>query len=160
MLGPVQGVRNKPWPELVDELRDGMSQDDLAYEARRHGAPATLTGSWVSQLKKGTRPITIEIFEGLAGALNVPPETFAEYRLAIARLALDESHMGLDGALVNLRLIEEAATAAGQKLPRSVKEDLPKTGRRGRSNTSAAPSEGRTSAAAPKRKRASRKRAA
>lgn len=116
MLPPVQGVPNKPWPQLVDELRKGMSQDDLAYEARKHGAPATLTGSWISQLKKGTRPITIDVFRGLAGALGVPPETFAEYRLAIARDQLDERIVGLDGALANLRELE-AAAAGGRTAP-------------------------------------------
>lgn len=96
------------WAEIADQLRSesGMSQDDLAYGARQFGAPATLTGSWISQLRKGTRPLTLEILAGIAGALEVPPETFAEYRLAQARRMLDEREEGLDQAIANLSRVE------------------------------------------------------
>ncbi len=58
-----------------------MSQDDLAYEARAYGAPSTFTGSWISALKSGKRPLAPDILEGIAGALGVEPTVFAEYRL-------------------------------------------------------------------------------
>jgi len=83
-----------------------MSQDDLAYEARSYGAPSSFTGSWISALKRGKRPLAPEILEGIAGALGVEPTVFPEYRLAIARRELDPSEppkgVGLEQALQNL----------------------------------------------------------
>lgn len=93
-----------PWWQLVAEVRAerGISQDDLAYEARKHGAPSTLTGSWIAAMKSGKRPLHADVLEGLAGALGIEPERFAEYRLARARDLLDEKVVGLDQALANL----------------------------------------------------------
>jgi transcriptional regulator with XRE-family HTH domain len=106
------------WFEVADRVRRerGLSQDDLAYEARKHGAPKALNSSWYSKVKRGDRPLTTEFLTGIAGALKIPPETFAEYRLAIARQQLDEQIVGLDGALANLRELE-AAAAGGRSAP-------------------------------------------
>lgn len=111
----VPGAALRPWFELVDQLRaeKGLSQDDLAYEARQHGAPSTLTGSWVSQLKKGKRPLAADVLRGIAGALGVPPETFAEYRLAMARRELDEKEVGLERAVANLTALAESVAQGG-----------------------------------------------
>jgi transcriptional regulator with XRE-family HTH domain len=106
----------KCWFELMDELRGkaGLSsQDDVAYEARRHGAPSTLTGSWISQLRKGSRPLAPDVLRGIAGALGIEPERFAEYRLAVARQQLDERAIGLEQAVANLRALEDMVTEEG-----------------------------------------------
>jgi transcriptional regulator with XRE-family HTH domain len=101
-----------PWFQAVEQLRakTGLSQDDLAFEARRHGAPSTLTGSWISQLKSGKRPLSIDILYGLAGALGVEPEHFIEYRLAVARCWLDENEVGLE---VASRMLDQVKDAKG-----------------------------------------------
>lgn len=105
------------WAELTDKLRaeTGLSQEDLAYEARDHGAPSTLTGSWISQLKSGKRPLSLDVLIGIAGALGIEPERFAEYRLAIARQQLDEREVGLAQALQALEAYErgEPMNSAG-----------------------------------------------
>jgi transcriptional regulator with XRE-family HTH domain len=105
----------KTWFDLVDELRaeQGMSLDTLAYEARSHGAPSTFVGSWLSQLRRGTRPMAPDILRGIAGALDVEPEAFAEYRLAMARRQLDEREVGLDQAATNLTQLGAMVGAGG-----------------------------------------------
>lgn len=111
-VGPA--VRDKPsaWLEVLAQTLDekGMTQEDLAFEARRLGG-LKINSSWISKIRNGHRPLSIEFLESLAGALGVPPETFAEYRLAIARVQLDESEVGLEAALANLRELEAAASA-------------------------------------------------
>jgi transcriptional regulator with XRE-family HTH domain len=55
-----------------------------------------------------TRQPEINTIEVLAAALEVEPETFPEYRLALARRQLDEREVGLAQALSNLDLVERA----------------------------------------------------
>lgn len=111
--GYIAGVTGRitPWHELVDDRRQaaGLSQDDLAYRAREFGAPSTLTGSWISAMKKGKRPLAPDVLRGIAGALDFPPEAFVEYRLMLARAQLDPGVVGLDPATANLEALEAAA---------------------------------------------------
>lgn len=115
-MGAVTGAL-ETWVDVMDQLRGeaGLSQDDLAYEARRYGAPSTLTGSWISQLRSGKRPLAPDILRGIAGALGVEPERFAEYRLAMARQLFDEREIGLEEATANLTGLE--ALVVGEGLP-------------------------------------------
>lgn len=53
------------------------------------------------------RPLRPEQIAALAGAVDVPPEHFPEYRLALARKALDECQVGLDQAVKTLERIEK-----------------------------------------------------
>ena len=53
------------------------------------------------------RPLRPEQIAALAGAVGVPPEHFPEYRLALARRALDEREVGLDQAVKTLEQIQE-----------------------------------------------------
>ncbi len=128
------------WSEIAERLRaeQGKSQDTLAYEARSHGGPAGLNSAWFSKVKKGQRPATPEFLRGIAGALGIPPESFVEYRLALARRQLDEREVGLEQAAENLVAIfgdgDLGIDAAGQQavadLARQARE--PRAGRRGR----------------------------
>jgi transcriptional regulator with XRE-family HTH domain len=108
--------RITPWFELVDRRRReiGISQDDLAYRAREFGAPSTLTGSWISAMKNGKRPLAADVLAGIAGALNLDPEVFVEYRLTMARELFNPANVGLDEAAANL---ESLATAVGEAVP-------------------------------------------
>lgn len=141
----------------MDALRGKTSQDDVAYEARRHGAPAKLTGSWISALRKGTRPLTMDVLRGIAGALGVPPETFAEYQLAEARRQLDEREIGLDQAVANLRRLEVDSPAAAEILlpppPERLQRELEDRPR------ASAGADGSASPASRRSKRSARKRA-
>jgi transcriptional regulator with XRE-family HTH domain len=105
-----------------------MSQDDLAFEARAHGAPSTFTGSWISQLKLGKRPLHVDVLAGMAGALGISPETFAEYRLALARRQLDEGAVGLEEAVANLNRVNGALDATtddgAEELVKTTEDEL------------------------------------
>jgi transcriptional regulator with XRE-family HTH domain len=139
----------RPWFELVDELRaqTRMSQDDLAYSARQHGAPSTLTGSWISQLKLGKRPLAIDILEGMAGALGVDPNIFVEYRLAIARRALDEKEVGLPQAAATLTALGDVVAGVPGpppgELAQLLQDAAPSSRDRARSGSSASRKSGR-----------------
>lgn len=74
------------------------------------------------------------IYVALAGALEVEPEVFPEYRLLLARASLDEAVVGLAQALTTLAVVERAvgrgsrAAADRPKLPsqRSTQTGTPK----------------------------------
>lgn len=111
-IPPVQGDPSetiRPWSQVVEEVRGaiGLSQDDLAHNARAFGAQQTLTGSQISQIKNGKRPYSSAFFEGIAGALGISPFRFAEYHLAKARDLIDEKQVGLDDALANIDRLPE-----------------------------------------------------
>lgn len=73
--------------------------------------PSPRSGTSPAQMKKvmrGERAITPHAIEAIARVLDVPPEEFPEYRLALARAQIDPSEVGLDQALKNLERIENA----------------------------------------------------
>lgn len=109
----------RSWPEVVDEARSeqGLSLDDLAYEARKYGASPALTGSQISQVKHGKRPYSIGFLEGLAGALAISPYKFGEYHLAKARELLDENRWGLEGAVRNIDALSQLMADEGDDAP-------------------------------------------
>lgn len=113
------GSPARPWFELMDDLRakTGLTQDDVAFEARQHGAPSTFTGSWISQLRRGSRPLAVDVLQGIAGALGVEPEHFAEYRLARIRQLFDEREIGLKEAIRNLTALESLVADDGLPAP-------------------------------------------
>jgi transcriptional regulator with XRE-family HTH domain len=100
-------MAEEPFP---DRLRRLAAARGLSVE--RIGAMAwdpKVRGTSVNHLKKviyGQRALTPTLIEAIAGALDVPPEEFPEYRLAMARRALDETEVGLDEALAALNRIE------------------------------------------------------
>jgi len=101
-------ARTETWVKIAERERKalGWSQDDLAYEARSHGGPRGLNSSWLSKVKLGQRPATLEFLRGIAGALGIEAERFVEYRLAKARQILDEREVGLEQAVANLTALE------------------------------------------------------
>lgn len=92
-----------------------VSVPDLHYVARRRLEDRGLRACSQSLMEKKLSPKgkgqpAIPFLETLAAAIDVDPEEFPEYRLAVARRALDESEVGLVQALENLRAYQ-AATA-------------------------------------------------
>lgn len=88
-----------------------MSLEDLAYEARRHGAPTRFVGSWLSKVLSGGRPYDAALLAALARALGHEPEELLHYRLAVAVQAIDEATKWseVESILSSLRNIETVA---------------------------------------------------
>jgi transcriptional regulator with XRE-family HTH domain len=103
-----------------------MTMEDLAFEARRHAPAGSVSLSLIQKrLAPGSRATpSVEMLEALATAFGVPPETYPEWRLAQARLALDERHVGLEQALLTLSRLEEVLRARpGARARRAVERE-------------------------------------
>jgi transcriptional regulator with XRE-family HTH domain len=92
---------HQPFPQTLRKLLSdqGVSQRELARRTRRHGwgsVPA------VNLLANDQLDPTIPAMEAIARALEVNPDYFAEYRLAIYRRDFDPKQVGLKKALRNL----------------------------------------------------------
>lgn len=91
----------KPFAETVRELlaEHEMSQRELIRKTRKRGwgSPGT-----ISFLLRDEQAPTVRAMEAIARALEVRPEFFAEYRLAMARQGLDPTTVGFKKALRNL----------------------------------------------------------
>lgn len=59
----------------------------------------------VSKMRQGELVPSIEGMRRLADVLEVEPEVFAEYRLAVVRESLDWREVGLDRAVKNLEAL-------------------------------------------------------
>ena len=95
-------MSDKSFPETFASLlsEHDISLREVSRRTMRHnewGRPSSL-----SLLLNGDLRPTLEAMEHIAQAIGVPPETFAEYRLASARRALDPEAVGLRRALRNL----------------------------------------------------------
>jgi hypothetical protein len=66
--------------------------------------------SYLTTLGTHDRP-TAGAMEIVARALDLDPCYFAEYRLSVARRLFDEGQHGLDGALENLRALQDLVDA-------------------------------------------------
>src|SRR5439155_941904 len=82
--------------ERIRRLRTerGWSQETLAYEVRRRHTSSPTAGA-IGQFERGVTRPTAQTIAGLATALGVGPPDFPEYRLALARRALDEAALGV-----------------------------------------------------------------
>jgi transcriptional regulator with XRE-family HTH domain len=86
--------------------RRGLSRGQLSREI------ADVTGLYMPEItikdfeSDKPRARTIERLEALAATFDVPPQTFVEYRLAVARRELDEREVGFDQAVKTLKRIE------------------------------------------------------
>jgi transcriptional regulator with XRE-family HTH domain len=85
----------------------GMSLERVGVEAWDQNIRGT-SPNLFKQVIAGRRALKPALIEAVARALHVPPEEFPEYRLALARRALDENEVGLDEALELLSRIEGA----------------------------------------------------
>jgi transcriptional regulator with XRE-family HTH domain len=93
----------KPIAQVLPELREakGWSRERLSNEAFLIDGVGTSAGMIIG-IERGTRRPGLRTMLGLASALGEHPTVFAEYRLALARVALDESRVGLEEALETL----------------------------------------------------------
>lgn len=94
----------------------GISAENLAFEARNY-LDEGLSTSLVTKIETEKRRATVEIMEALAAALDVPPDTFAEYRLAMLRRMFDEREVGLAQALENARELAHGLEDGGLPAP-------------------------------------------
>jgi transcriptional regulator with XRE-family HTH domain len=104
----------------------GWTLDKLALEAH-DGATKGASYALIRKAFSGQRAVTTRVMQAVADALNVPPETFAEYQLAQARQLLDEREVGLAQAYENLQRLGLAATPpdADEARRRAARERLP-----------------------------------
>jgi transcriptional regulator with XRE-family HTH domain len=97
----------------------GLSLDDLAYAARRW-APK-MTGGYIGRLERDEKYPSVATIEALARGLEIDPTAIPEYRLGVARRALDERAVGLGPAIATL---EELSKAVARKSPPPALEDF------------------------------------
>lgn len=84
-------------PALMRER--GLSYRALAARTREHARDATgVTSGHLANLVSGRNRASAPVLELIATALDVRPEYFAEYRLAVLRRSLDERAVGFDAA--------------------------------------------------------------
>lgn len=93
-------MTTKPFPAAVKELLDELeiSQRELARRTNTHGWGHTST---VNFLVRGETKPSIKAMEQIARALEVPPDYFAEYRMAKMRESLNPNRVGFKKALAN-----------------------------------------------------------
>lgn len=103
------GEEPEPFAERVRRLAEAkdLSPTQVGYLAFKQDARGTSPAT-LQKVIRGERPLNVALLEAVARALDVPPEEFPEYRLAVARRALDEREVGLGEALDMLAAIEQA----------------------------------------------------
>lgn len=89
--------------ELLPDLRRerGWSREVLSHHAFRIDDSGTSVAQ-ITAIERGARRASARTMLALAKALEIDPDEFAEYRLALARHVLDEDRVGLDSALASL----------------------------------------------------------
>lgn len=110
------------WRTRFARLRSaagGAPIEDLHYRARQRLEARGETAVSLSLMQKRLAPAsekqpTPDLLRTLAAAVEVAPEEFAEYRLALARESLDENVVGLEAALRQLTLIDSALAKGGR----------------------------------------------
>lgn len=98
----------EPLPDHLRRLRSErklsrslLSRATVAFDGKG------LAEATVKALEGGRNDAGPATIEALAHGLQVPPETFPEYRLALARRQLDPGHVGLAQALAALARFEK-----------------------------------------------------
>ena len=99
---------NRPFGETLQSILD-MEQ----ISQRELGRRCVQESHWgsnrtIAQLVKGELSPSLGAMENIAKALRIQPETFAEYRLMVARNKLDPREVGLKSALKTLEVFERA----------------------------------------------------
>jgi transcriptional regulator with XRE-family HTH domain len=84
-----------------------------------------MSSAWFSKVKQGQRPATLDFLRGIAGALQIEPERFIEYRLAVARRQLDEREVGLEEAVRALERYEGGEDSGSIAQPGVLDPDSP-----------------------------------
>ena len=79
MSGDEPPVEALPFGEALSQL---MAERGLSY--RRLATKTGLSGGYLNHLVHGNRPVPAnDVIENVATALDVPPETFRDYRMRI-----------------------------------------------------------------------------
>jgi transcriptional regulator with XRE-family HTH domain len=108
--------------QFGDALRALMRDRDLSYralaQATRELDGKGLTHAHINMLANGHDRPSMRAMELIAGACEVDPNYFAQYRLAVAMRSLDPTQVGLEQALENLNARLGAKRPDGAKAPR------------------------------------------
>ncbi len=96
-------MAQKPINEQLRAIREskGWSRERLSHEAYKVDRDGT-SYAQITAIERGNRRASAATILALAEALEVDPEIFPEYRLALARHLLDEAKVGLTQAVKNL----------------------------------------------------------
>ena len=115
--GSIGGLQRPPPEESPPEamgavirrlrLNRGWSQETLAFEVRAKSSVSPTAGA-IGQIERGVTRPRPETIKGIARALGVDPRDLVEYRLAVVRRLFDERAVGLDQAIANLEVFEQA----------------------------------------------------
>lgn len=102
-------MKSRPFVDAVRSLAadQGKPLEHVMIDAWAPDVRGTSSGLFRKAMRGERRP-TPALMEAVAGALGVEPTCFAEYRLALARLALDEREVGVPAALAALDQHENA----------------------------------------------------
>lgn len=111
-------TNTKPFGEALRALMEerGLTYRRLAEEIRELDGKG-ITHAHLNMLANGHDKPSVRVMELIARACSIPPEYFAEYRLALAMRELDPSVVGLEQALDNLnaRLAARRRTSARRR---------------------------------------------
>jgi len=100
-----------------DALRELMEERDLTYRSLARRTQELdgkgMTHAHINMLANGHEKPSMRAMELIARALEVEPDHFAQYRLAVAMRELDPAEVGLEQALENLNARLVAGRAHG-----------------------------------------------
>jgi hypothetical protein len=127
MTDPAEDFRAR-FQRLRDQRAPGVSLENLYFDGRdrlrARGCKAVSLSTVQKRTAPGAKlPATEELLVTLAAAVDVPPEEFIEYRLALARQQLDESGVGLERALANLDASPALDPATRLRAPEEIAEE-------------------------------------
>jgi transcriptional regulator with XRE-family HTH domain len=110
----------KPFGEALRALMKerGLSYRGLA-EVIRDVDGKGITHAHLNMLANGHDKPSMRVMELIARACSIPPDYFAEYRLAVAMRELDPEVVGLEQALENLNARLAARRRAGARSRRA-----------------------------------------
>lgn len=130
----------EPFRHAVRRLREerGLTQDAFVREVAGLEIDGAGSSKVLQSLQGVTRP-NLPVMEGVARVLDVPVHTFAEYRLLLARLALDEEVSGLEQAMERLAGAPQLDAATFSAASRLALETAAREAARPRGRRSASP---------------------
>lgn len=101
-------MTERPFSEALAELLEEreMSQRGLSRQITRKGGGETFGAYAINHLVHGNLPPTLRSMSLIAKALNVDPEQWPEYRMAVLRHELNPAKVGFRKALKRLRELE------------------------------------------------------
>ena len=110
---------DRPFGEALRALMDtrGLTYRRLAEQVGALDSKG-MTHAHINMLANGHDKPSMRAMELIARACEVPPDYFAEYRLAVAMRELDPDEVGLERALENLNVrLASGRRAAAKRRP-------------------------------------------